>query len=273
MGIAQALAALVALGIVGASLGAAPALLRDWAASSAPASVAEPAPLPPQGPLGAIVGLVRDWNGEPVQGARVALPAHGLENVTRADGRFFFFAVPEGPAVVRAFALGYESNARTVRVRADTISEVNLRIETATVKPPDVSIVKIDGALACKAAALRLTLLCDAPSDHRVDPARKSVDVVLEMTFDEETAPALNLTASPPGAREPLTSRPARAYATAEGESILRVAFPAPPGAFEASVRYPEGYTGLPPRVAYSVYATIFHDRPAPATYSVFMAP
>lgn len=225
--------------------------------------------------LGAVVGVVRDWNGAPLPAVLVRIPAYDLGATTDAAGRYRFYTVPEGRILVRAEADGYVSEARTVDVREGVVHEINLRLATDEVPAPRIAIYKLDGRLSCKALALGLGVACEGTNDHRVNFTLTAKEAVLELVWDEGAAPRLNLTAGPLGATDPVTRRPARSWAGGEGEPTLRlVVAPATnEGAFAARVRYASDATGLPAPVDYSVYATVFLDRPAPADYSIFRRP
>lgn len=72
-----------------------------------------------QAGTGTIRGTVTDSAGKrPVSGVRVLIAGSSVGSVSRPDGTYILTGVPVGDQVVRAVALGYTSQSRTVRVAA-----------------------------------------------------------------------------------------------------------------------------------------------------------
>ncbi|MCH7729605.1 MAG: TonB-dependent receptor plug domain-containing protein, partial [Planctomycetes bacterium] len=65
---------------------------------------------------GTISGRVTDENGVPLQGARVFLQGTNRQAVTDLDGRYRIRRLTDGPAALRAVAIGYASVIANVRV-------------------------------------------------------------------------------------------------------------------------------------------------------------
>jgi hypothetical protein len=78
--------------------------------------------------------------GDPLSGARVALPELGLERVTGADGGFSIREVPLGRHRVVTEYVGMASDTVTVALLGDVANLVLLALETSPVSVPELRV-------------------------------------------------------------------------------------------------------------------------------------
>ena len=85
-------------------------------------------------PLGRIVGVVRDQNGKPVEGARVYFtgapgPVPDIAALSASDGSFSFAAPVEGTYTVESRGEGLAPASATVGVRGGEEARVEISLK------------------------------------------------------------------------------------------------------------------------------------------------
>lgn len=94
-----------------------------------PLAAGLPAAARAQGAPPAVIGVVTDTLGRPIQHARVVVVGVNDTVVTAADGRYSFPNLPAGRYTMRAMFLGYLREQRdSVRVVAGTSTRVDFRL-------------------------------------------------------------------------------------------------------------------------------------------------
>ena len=81
---------------------------------------------------GTVAGQVTDQaSGQPLAGARITVVGTSLITQTNANGRYTVARVPVGQATVRATAVGFGAQSRTVTVTAGETTVVDLALTLA----------------------------------------------------------------------------------------------------------------------------------------------
>ena len=88
---------------------------------------------------GTIAGVVvDDATAHPLEGARVHVPALGIEAAARAEGRFLLEGVPPGTHELHVDLIGYLAFVRTVEVVAGATVEVDARLTAAAIAVAEI---------------------------------------------------------------------------------------------------------------------------------------
>jgi len=83
---------------------------------------------------GSVVSTISSERGEPVAGVAVRLPEIPLDGVTDAAGRFEFPIVPTGELEIRAQLLGCVLAARTIEVRRNRTTTVEITVDRPAIE-------------------------------------------------------------------------------------------------------------------------------------------
>ena len=87
------------------------------------------------GTTGKIVGKVLDQNGEALPGANVVIEGQNLGSTADAEGFYVILRADPGLYTLKASLIGYQTESLTdVRVQADVTTEVDFRLEEATLE-------------------------------------------------------------------------------------------------------------------------------------------
>lgn len=89
----------------------------------------------PEITTGSISGFVHDAdNGEPIKSVNIELDPVGLSAVTGSDGRYEFNDVEEGLYTIIGMKGGYESNTKTIQIKAGQVSSGDMVLKTGSSK-------------------------------------------------------------------------------------------------------------------------------------------
>jgi outer membrane receptor protein involved in Fe transport len=103
--------------------------------------------LPAQGNTGTVRGQVtRSGPGGGVAGAQVFVVGTRAGGVTDADGRYTFSGVPPGPQTVRARALGFQPEDKTVTITAGQTATVDFVVKSAAISLDEVVVTGTAGS-------------------------------------------------------------------------------------------------------------------------------
>lgn len=136
----------------------------------------EPAPSSPSSTVnvggnltepGAIEGVVKDEELQPLSGITIALRELGASAKTDDNGSFGFTAVPAGDHTLDAAALGFEAHAKKVTVLAGETAQLEIVLNRIVVVESYNETIILTGKITCGAVAVPwcgATQDVDAPS-------------------------------------------------------------------------------------------------------------
>lgn len=215
-----------------------------------------------KGPAGDLKGHVLDEALRPVQGAKVVLPGLGLERRTDENGAFAFVDLLPGPYFLQADATGFLPLNATVDVAEATISQVRILLVRAPVEDPfhetqkftayaDVALPFVSGLLECD-CSFRIAL--SAPAQTLVLESARSGGPN-GGGFSYEVLDAQGRRIASGSATDPMVVR-LDAGLLRNGTQFLVDVQP---------------YAGTVPETAvdFEVFATSFHNAPAPQNWSI----